>query len=287
MNRKLTPAALLAVALAATACSITTPEPDQVGIVYDAGPLSDTSFQNCINPGKQDISGPNDQAYLYPAGQRTFEFAADPADPAGLKPKKNAEAGPIGTVTKDPLDLSVSGVATFSLATDCKTLQKFHEQIGLKYRAFEDAGWDKLLGVYIAQPLDRAMDAASKEFAWRDLVYANPQAKQDWEAKVAQYMSQFLTEQGGAGFFTNFSLSLMPQPPAGVRKAMAEAQQAVEENKAQVAKNATAKTAMEPLRELVEILGAEGAVLYKAIQDGRIQVIVSDGQVNVTPGKAQ
>ncbi|MFI6317329.1 SPFH domain-containing protein [Nonomuraea sp. NPDC050556] len=277
MNRKLTPVALLAVALTATACTITTPEPDQVGIVYDAGTFSSTTFQNCINPGQQDISGPGDAAYTYPAGQRTFEFADKP----------DAEAKPLTVVSKDNLEMTVSGVATFSLATDCKTLQQFHEQIGLKFKAYDDEGWRKLLGVYIGQPLDRAMDAAAKEYGWKDL-FSNPAIKQQWEQSVAKYAAQFIQEQGGAGFFTKFAVTLQqPQPPQGVRDALAAAQQAIEENAAQKNKNEKAKTELESIRALVDVLGAEGYVLYKAIQDGRIQVIVSDGQVNVTPGKKQ
>ncbi|WP_336214473.1 SPFH domain-containing protein [Nonomuraea sp. LPB2021202275-12-8] len=284
MNRKLVPAGLLAAALA-TGCTVTTPEPDQIGIVYDAGPISDTTFQNCIKPGSKDTSGPFDQGYTYPAGQRTFEFAADPNDPEGVKVKPGAETGPMKMLTKDPLEMLVSGVATFSLTTDCKTLQRFHEQVGLKYKADTEEGWAKMLSVYIGQPLDRALDAASKEFAWRDLTYANPQAKQQWETKVAEYTGQFLREQGGEGFFGGFKVTLQqPQPPLKVREAMAAVQQAQEENTAQKAKNTKAATEMESIKALVDVLGPQGAVMWQAIKDGRIQVIVSDGgQVNVTP----
>lgn len=283
--RRMTAAALLAATAALTGCSITIPEPDEKGIVYDAGIFSDTTFQNCVNPGERDVSGPGDQGFVYPAGQRTFEFAADPNDPEGLQTKPGAESGPLTMWTKDPLEMRVSGVVTFSLTSDCKTLQRFHEQIGLKYEAYTDEGWRRLLSVYVAQPLDRALDAASKEFAWRDLTYLDPQAKQQWEAKVAEYMSQFLREQGGAAFFENFSVTLQqPQPPAKVREAMAAVQQAKEENTAQKAKNEKARTELQAIKELRDVLGPQGAVMWQAIKDGRIQMIVTDsGQINITP----
>ncbi|MER7361842.1 SPFH domain-containing protein [Nonomuraea wenchangensis] len=263
--RTLAAAGLLAVAV--TGCSITTPQPDQKGIVYDAGMLSDTTFQNCIEPGHKDVSGWGDQGFLYPSGQRTFEFAD----------KQGAESKPLNVVSKDNLEMTVSGVATFSLTTDCKTLQKFHEQIGLKFRAYEDAGWNRLLGVYIGQPLDRAMDAAAKEYGWKDL-FSNPQVKQQWEQSVAKYAAQFIQEQGGAGFFGGFSVTLQqPQPPQGVRDALAAAQQAVEENTAQKAKNERAKTELEAIKALRDVLGPEGAVLWQAIKDGRVSFVVSDG----------
>ncbi|GGO68500.1 SPFH domain-containing protein [Nonomuraea cavernae] len=279
--------ALLVASVLVTGCSMTTPEPDEKGIVYDAGMFSDTTFQNCVEPGVRDVSGWGDKGYVYPAGQRTFEFAADPNDPAGVQTKPGAEAGPLTMWTKDPLEMRVTGVVTFSLTSDCKTLRLFHEQIGLKYEAYTDSGWNKLLSVYIGQPLDRALDAASKEFAWRDLAYLKPQSKQDWEAKVAQYMGQFLREQGGAEFFDKFSVTLQqPQPPLNVREAMAAVQQAQEENVAQKAKNEKARTELEAIRALKDVLGAQGAVMWQAVKDGRIQIIVSDsGQINVTPNK--
>lgn len=283
--KRMNAVALLAGTALLTGCSITIPEPDQKGIVYDAGLFSDTTFQNCVNPGVRDVSGWGDQGFVYPAGQRTFEFAADPNDVEGSRTKPGAESGPLSMWTKDPLEMRVSGVVTFSLTSDCKTLRSFHEQIGLKYEAYTDEGWNRLLSVYVAQPLDRALDAASKEFAWRDLTYANPQSKQDWEAKVAEYMTQFLREQGGTAFFEKFSVTLQqPQPPAEVRKAMAAVQQAQEENTAQKAKNEKARTELEAIKALKDVLGPQGAVMWQAIKDGRIQMIVTDtGQINITP----
>ena len=271
--RTLIPAAGL-LALALTGCSITTPEPDQKGIVYDAGMFSDTTFQNCINPGSRDVSGPGDQGFVYPNGQRTFEFAD----------KQGAESKPLTVVSKDNLEMTVSGVATFSLTTDCATLRKFHEQIGLKFKAYEDAGWNRLIGVYIGQPLDRAMDAAAKAYGWKDL-FSNPAIKQEWEKSVATYAAQFIKEQGGAGFFGGFSVTLQqPQPPQGVRDALASAQQAVEENTAQKAKNERSNTELESIKQLVGVLGPQGAVMWQAVKDGRVQIVVSDsGAISVAP----
>jgi hypothetical protein len=273
--RKWVTGALVALGIVlTTGCSITTPEPDQVGVVYDAGPLSDTSFQNCIKPGSRDISGPADQAYVYPAGQRTYEFAEKPG----------AEAAPITVVTKDNLEMQVAGVATFTLSADCKALQQFHERLGLKFKAYEDAGWNRLLSIYVGQPLDRAMDAASKEFDWKAL-FNDPAAKQRWEERVKELIPGFIQEQGGASFFTGFNVTLQqPLPPQGVRDALAAAQQAAEENNAQKAKNERARTELESIKELVEVLGPDGYVKLKAVQSGQATIVISDdGKINVTP----
>lgn len=273
MNRKLLPTVGLA-ALALTGCSITTPEPDQVGISYDSGPLSDTTFQGCIDPGVRDVSGPFDTGYVYPAGQRSYEFSDAP----------NAEAKPLSVVSKDNTELTVPGVATFTLTTDCKTLQRFHEQLGLKFRAFEDAGWLKLLGVYVRQPLDRALDAASKEFEWKRLYTGTD--KQAWEERVKQLIPQFIKEQGGEGYFTGFSVTLQqPQPPQGVRDALASAQQAIEENNAQKNKNERVKTELQSIKELVDVLGWQGYIQLKAIEKGNVQYVLPSGNSVAVPPK--
>lgn len=274
MNRKLLiPAGLAVVAL--TGCSITTPDVDQVGISYDAGPLSDTTFQGCISPGVRDVSGPFDAGYVYPAGQRSYEFS----DAQG------AETKPLSVVSKDNIELTVPGVATFTLTADCKTLQRFHEQLGLKFRAYEDAGWLKLLGVYVRQPLDRALDAASKEFEWKRL-YTGVD-KQAWEQRVRQLIPQFVKEQGGEGYFTGFSVTLQqPQPPQGVRDALASAQEAIERNAAQKNKNEQIKTELQSIKELVDVLGWQGYIQLKAIEKGNVQFVLPSGNSVAVPPKA-
>ncbi|MFI6510042.1 SPFH domain-containing protein [Streptosporangium sp. NPDC050855] len=275
MNRKLLiPAAGLALVVL-TGCSVTTPEPDQVGISYDAGPFSNTKFQGCINPGVRDVSGPFDTGYVYPAGQRSYEFST----------AKDAETTPLTVVSKDNIELTVPGVATFTLTVDCKTLQRFHEQLGLKFRAYEDAGWLKLLGVYVRQPLDRALDAASKEFEWKRL-YTGVD-KQAWEERVRQLIPQFVKEQGGEGYFTGFSVTLQqPQPPQGVRDALASAQEAIERNVAQKNKNEQIRTEIQSIKELVDVLGWQGYIQLQAIRDGRVQFVLPQGNSVAVPPKA-
>lgn len=258
-----------------TGCTVTTPATDEVGIVYDAGAFSSTTFQACIDPGRQDISGPGDASYTYPFGQRTFEFADKP----------DAESKPLGVVTRDNLEMTVSGVATFTLASDCATLRKFHEQLGLKFKAYEDAGWSKMLSIYVGQPLDRAMDAATKSFDWKAL-FNDPVAKQAWEQKVKELLPGFIKEQGGNAFFGNFNVTLQqPLPPQGVRDALASAQTAKEQNTAQKNANERALTELDLIKKYKEVLGIQGAILWRAVTDGSISIVpVPEGtSLNVSP----
>ncbi|MET8006285.1 SPFH domain-containing protein [Nonomuraea glycinis] len=271
-----TPALLAAAALlAVTACSITT-DTNEVGLDYDYDSWSGTTTkEGCVPPGQRAWQDINDPGYVYPADQRSFDFSAN----------DGAESKPITVVSKDNLEMSVAGVSTFYLNQDCDTLATFHDKIGKKFAADTDEGWKRLLGVYIKQPLDRAMDAAAKKYAWKQL-YADPAIKQAWETEVATLAQQFIKEQAGADYFTQFRFTLQqPQPPANVSKALASAQEAIEQNAAQKNKNEQVKTELESIKELVEVLGPEGYVLYQAMKDGKVSLVpVPIGSnVNVTP----
>lgn len=282
MNRKLLPAVGLA-ALALTGCSITT-DTNQVGLDYDYDSWSGAkTLEGCVSPGTRAWQDINDPGVAYPADQRSFEFQSSQKDPS--VPVEGAESVSLGVVSKDNLEMSVAGVATFYLNQDCKTLQAFSEKIGQKYAADTNEGWARMLGVYIKQPLDRAMDAAAKKYEWKQL-FADPAIKQAWETEVAALAQQFIKEQAGADFFTQFRFTLQqPQPPQKVRDALASAQQAIEENAAQANKNEQIDTELQSIERLVKVLGPQGYVLYQAIKDGKVTIVpVPMGSaVNVNP----
>lgn len=274
MNRKLLPTVGLA-ALALTGCAITT-DTNQRGLDYDYDSWTgEKTLEGCVEPGQRAWQDINDPGVALPADQRSFQFTNG----------EGAESKPITVVSKDNLEMSVEGVATFYLTGDCKTLDDFYKKIGQKFGADSNEGWARLLGVYVKQPLDRAMDAAAKKYPWKDL-YANPQVKQAWETEVAAMASQYVKEQAGADYFTGFKFTLQqPQPPAKVRDALASAQEAIEQNAAQKNKNDQVKTEIQSIKELVEVLGPQGYVLYQAIKDGKVTIVpVPMGSaVNVTP----
>jgi hypothetical protein len=282
-------AAVATVGLVAGCTGVST-NPDEVGLTYNAGPVSDTQFDVCVNPGNREWDGPGDLHYTYPFGQRTYVFAGE-----------GSESAPISVVTKDNVTMTVSGVATFALNTDCKTIKQFHERIGIKYRAWMENGetgdgWLKMLNTYLKQPLDKAMDAVSKEYGYKQL-YSDPKVKEDWESKVAALATQFIKDQSGADFFCQPSyagtgkcgqptLTLQaPVPPENIRVALTAEQEAVAQNEAQKQKNARVRTELESIKALVDVLGPDAYVLYQAIQDGKVTVVpVPQGTgININP----
>lgn len=285
-------AVLAAVSLLALAgCTSISTQPDETGLTYNAGPLSDTAFDTCVGPGNRDWDGPGDEHYTYPFGQRTFAFGGD----------EGLDAVAISVVTSDNVTMSVSGVTTFALNTDCKTLQQFHERIGIKFQAWMEEGqttdgWRDMLNIYLKQPLEKAMDAVSKKYGYKAL-YSDPAVKEKWEDEIVTLASTFIKDQAGADYFCqpgyagtgpcgNAVLTLQsPVPPENIRAALTAEQEAVAQNNAQKQKNETVRTELESIRELVKVLGPEAYVLYKAIQDGKVSVVpVPAGSgINVNP----
>lgn len=278
MNRKLIPA-IAAVATLATACSSVSTEPDEAGLVYDAGALSSTTFQECVKPGNLTWNGPGDEGFKYPAGQRTFDFSDD----------QGAESKPLSVVSRDQLTLTVSGGATFTLNTDCESLRKFHEQIGLKYKADIDqdsdgVNWARLLRFYLGKALDQAMDTEARKYDWLQLA-TDPAIKAQWQDAVEAQFKTNVAVLAGGDYFQNLSLQTnQPQPPASVQKALEDTQRAIQENRAQKEKNEQVKTELQSIKELVDVLGPSGYVLYQAIKDGKVTIVPvpAGGAINVT-----
>jgi hypothetical protein len=170
--------------------------------------MSNTEFEECVAPGTTAWAGPFDEVYTYTAGQITFDFtgAAD------------AESGPLKFISKDNQEMEATGVVTFDLNTDCKTLQNFHENIGRRKNMYNDgdvngAGWVPGLQTYVGQPLLRALQDAGQQYGW-DLLRGDGATRAAFEKAVADALPGLVA---GAtkddAFFTNFKVTVnKPQP---------------------------------------------------------------------------
>jgi hypothetical protein len=246
-------------------------------------------FDECVEPSSRTWQDPWDNTYTYPGGQRTFAFAGDGDD---------AEMPAATVVSSDDLELTVRGIVTYSLNPTCDQLQQMHERVGLKYEAYEDEGWVDLLQDYIGQPLNRALDDATKSYSWRDL-YTSADAKTEWEDEVGELTAQYIAEQGGGAFFCAPTYTgaedddcgsprltiQQPVPPSDVRDALTAAQEAAELTAAQEQENERVAAETEAIEMLVDALGPEGAVLWQAIESGDVDIVPvpTGSNVNVSP----
>ncbi|MBC9703887.1 MAG: hypothetical protein H9W81_02470 [Enterococcus sp.] len=241
--------------------------PNEQGLWYKAGPLTSTHFDDCIAPGTRKLTGGlSDQTFVYPAGQRNFEFSDS----------GSGEAGTIVALTKDNVELRTSGVVRFELTRDCETLTKFHEEIGLSNKAYfrggESEGWLPMLNKYLHASLQRAVNEATQEFDWKEL-YNNVEVKAAWEKKVSELLPRFVQQSMDGEYFENYSLTIQkPTLPDDLLKALQDTQTAMEQNNAQKERNTTVETEAQSIKRLVDILGPEGYNTYQAIKDGKITI---------------
>ncbi|MFZ2502099.1 MAG: SPFH domain-containing protein [Nocardioides sp.] len=262
--------------------------PDQVALHYKGGSFTSTKFSDCIASSKRTFDGPGDKHFSYPSSQTNYVFSG----PSG-------DGEPITFVTKDGIEMRVEGVANFLLNTSCSketidgrsyaggTLQRFHELIGNRYQAYmtEDGmrseGWRQMLSVYIARPLDTAIDRAGQAYTYSEL-YTDPSKKAAWESDVLSQLPGLVNRQtdGDTEFFDNFAITLQkPEPPQEIKDALVKQQEAVAQAKAAEAeaaakvKAAQAQVAVEKaeaakIAERVKVLGREGYLQQYAIDNG-------------------
>lgn len=164
---------------------------------------------------------------------------------------------------------------------------RFHELIGNRYTAYmtEDGqrshGWRQMLGVYIARPLDTAIDRAGQNYTYTEL-YTDPQKKAAWESDVLEQLPDLVNRQtdGDTEFFLNFAITLQkPEPPQAIKDALVKQQEAVARAKAAEAEAAAreaagrAQIAVEKaeaatINERIKVLGDEGYLEQHAIDRG-------------------
>lgn len=287
MNRSWIAAALAATALL-TGCGNMETQPDQQGIRYSGGALfpEAITFKNCQGPSKQEFGDAGDNTFIYPAGQRTLKFSADPGSDTG--PITVSAPSPGGG---QPIELTVSGVVTFTpIFEDCETLRRFHETIGIKYAAWTPEGWARMVSVYLKDPTDRAADNEALKFNWVDLS-SNADKKAEWERNVAAAIQGApdrpgLIEQLAGGKFFRIDGVLLQRPdlPGNVKASIADTEAARQQ--AQTAEQVKQAAATFPGGVPAYQSYQQQQAVNEAIRSGNVKVIpVPQGSPVIVSGQ--
>jgi hypothetical protein len=267
----------VAAALALSGCSVNTP-PDMVALHFRGGAIESREFAGCVAPSTREYSNGGDAYYMYPSSQRYYEFDSS----------KQTDSASITFVTKDGIEMTVTGVTNFDLNSDCDTLRAFHERIGNRAGAyFTDSssipdGWNNMLDVYVGGPLNTAVDRAGQKYKYNDL-YNDGATKAAWENDVLALLPELVNRQtdGDEVFFQNFAITLQkPEPPQAIKDALVEQQASVKRAEAAKAEadakvqTAKAQKALEQaeaakVEEWIKVLGVSGYLKKLAIESGQ------------------
>lgn len=166
---------------------------DQVGLSYGGGWFEGAHFQGVHQPGSGTFfNGWGDKLYLYPVTQRNYIIS------------KRAGEGDIGApdsvhaVTSDNVAVEWEVATYFKLNLD--KVQKFHEQIGLKYAAYDKDGWDRMLNDSFRQQIENSLQEESRKFAVADL-YSNKDALIQVQNAVGANLKERVAQVLGDDYF--------------------------------------------------------------------------------------
>ena len=121
---------------------------------------------------------------------------------------------------------------------------------------FRSDGWRQMLSIYIARPLDTAIDRAGQGYTYAEL-YTDPAKKAAWETVgAATSCPAWSTGRPTARrqFFLNFAITLQkPEPPQSIKDELVKQQAAVA-----AARAAQAEAEAREAAALAQVAGREG-----------------------------
>lgn len=278
--KKTTALALALSTLALSGCASVSTESDLTAVQYAGGVLQSKAFKGCVPPSTKQWGGIGDTFYQYPSSQRNFVF-----DSAA----QTKDSGSFTFVTRDGIEMTVTGVANFRLSTECDALRQFHESIGNRYQAYFDDGnkapdgWGRVLTDYVGRPLDTAIDRAGQKYD-SEALYNDSATKLAWEEDVVAMLPDLVNRQtdGETAFFENWAITLQkPELPQSVRDARTAKEAADTQVQTAKAQKALEEAEAAKQRVWIELLGPE-AWVQKYIADKGMNPLQPSGTPLVT-----
>jgi regulator of protease activity HflC (stomatin/prohibitin superfamily) len=166
---------------------------DRVGISYGGGPIEGSHFQRIVEPGHAlFFNGFFDPLYLYPADQQNYivsKVEGEGSDDA---------ADSIVAPTRDRVQVEYQIAVYFKLNTDL--LRAFHEQLGLRYDAYTDAGWDRLIRDTFRPQIENALQQETRRYDVAD-IFSNEELLRSLENDVQRTLGDRLEAALGDQYF--------------------------------------------------------------------------------------
>jgi hypothetical protein len=279
------PVVLIGLALAPTLISGLKKTPrDRVGISYGGGPVEGIHFQRIVQPGSSlFFNGFFDSLYLYPSDQVNYIISQQKNQ--GAEPTTDAVVAP----TSDRVQVTYQVAVYFKLNTD--QLRDFHEQLGLRYKAYTTKGWNALIRDTFRQQIEGALQEETRKVAVADLV-GDADLLVQLQDNVQTKLTQRLEEALGEQFFC--APTFRPDGDCGdptfvikkvdIPTSVAKAFEDVRRSDIQVQTKENEVRQREAEARAIDSLGLTGQEydILKAIESGKITFWVLNGDSGIT-----
>jgi regulator of protease activity HflC (stomatin/prohibitin superfamily) len=166
---------------------------DKFGISYGGGPFEGRHFQRVVEPGSGlFFNGWFDEFYLYPADQRNYIVSSV----KGQGSTQRSDA--IVAASRDRVPVTYQVAVYFKLDSD--RLRDFHEQLGLKYKAYTSEGWERLIQDTFRQQIENTLQAETRRYDVAD-IYANADLLAQIQSEAQRSLKERLVRALGEDYF--------------------------------------------------------------------------------------
>ena len=173
---------------------------------YGAGLLESNHFQGQFarSSGTR-LNGAFDQWFAYPISVRAYAISSVAGEQAGERGvnAQNAEQSrdvipSIPATTRDRINVDWQLTVYFKLNTNL--LRRFHEEIGLRFKAYEDRGWDLMLRQTLRKQLETSLAAVTRRYNVAD-VWGDEQTLRAIEQAVGSTLKEQINRALGGQYF--------------------------------------------------------------------------------------
>lgn len=202
----------LAIFVMAGLANIRKCDAQSVCLSYGGGPIESNHFQGAFAPSSATrLNGAFDQWFTYPISVRAYSASSAAGEEGEKGVAASSDEQRIDALTTIPATtrdrINVNWQVTVYFKLNVNLLRQFHEQLGLRYRAYEDRGWDLMLRQTLRKQLETSLARVTRRYRVAD-VWADEDTLRDVEQAVGSTLKEQINTALGGQFFCGPRLRL-------------------------------------------------------------------------------